>query len=212
VINVCTTVFNRYDLLARQFESIRQNPVAVDMVYVIDRGNRPGDIADMARGVPVDIVANVGGNSLSAAWNWFLEHVPDTRLIVGEDVHFGPHAFHNVLDSDAGCMVMADPKSAMFSAFVLRDSVVNKVGWFDQTISPDYLYFEDWDYQRRMAQAGADIRPWYDVFHDHGADGCGTLGAKTPEQIADHHRRFTIARENFVKKWGEPVKREGYYR
>jgi hypothetical protein len=203
MLNVCTTVFNRYDLLARQIESVRANIVPVKL-YIIDRGGRAGHVADLCRGLWVDIVPNVGGNSLAAAWNWFLTNVPDDRLIVGEDVHFGPGAFAHVLaHPEQGCMVTADGKSAKFCAFVLRDEIVRQVGYFDEKISPNYVYFEDADFLRRTSVAGIPTFPLVDIYHDHAADGCGTLGSKTPEQIADHHRRFAIARANYLQKWGD---------
>jgi GT2 family glycosyltransferase len=71
-----------------------------------------------------------------------------------------------------------------FSCYGIRDSLIEKVGYFDEDISPGYAYFEDNDYMRRLHLAGIDpVESEASATHDTSS----TLKAFTPEQVNIHH-------------------------
>ena len=85
---------------------------------------------------------------------------------------------------------------------MIRNSCVEKIGLFDEKISPQYLYFEDSDYIRRLGLAGIPqtVAHGARVVHEDG--GSQTYKTYTLAQMEEHQRRFAIAEANYVKKWG----------
>ena len=197
MINVCVVTFNRSDMLRTMLRTLRAMPV-VPMVYLIDRGGNffKEDLRYSFPRTPFKLI-NLEGNSLAAAWNWFAQNVPEERVITNDDVEFPPGSLEAMVHTPGDFVGLDDGKSSNFACFVLRDSCVKKVGLFDEKISPDYLYFEDWDYYKRMLIAGIPIISVPGPIHKMSQ----TLEAKTPEQSADHHIRFNIAKQNYLKKW-----------
>jgi GT2 family glycosyltransferase len=88
--------------------------------------------------------------------------------------------------------------SNLFSIFTLTDQIVSKVGLFDETISPNYYYFEDNDYMRRATLAGVGTKSIItDVKHEHS----GTLKSYSKLELQLHHQKFQLAQTNYIKKW-----------
>lgn len=197
MINVCITVFNRYDLLARLFASLGASTVQPDEVYVIDRGNDPVRLKHAANGRPF-ITVPLEGQSLPAAWNWFMSNVEEERVIVSDDIEFFPETLETFLKAPGDLVGLEDGKSSHFACFAPRNSCIKKVGFFDESLSPDYMYFEDSDYGRRMLLLGIPI-VGISCMH-HGL--AQSWEKKTEAQRNDHHRRFMIAQDNYIKKWG----------
>lgn len=90
-----------------------------------------------------------------------------------------------------------------FSCFMIRDACVEKIGLFDETISPGYGYYEDEDYLQRLDGRGTKPRA-----ATAENVNCGiihlksqTLVASTHEEILEHHRKFKVAQANYIKKW-----------
>lgn len=208
-INVCIVVFNRYDLLANLIESIRRSILTPRAVWIIDRGNDQEKL-DQALGhgidgVPIEVVP-LEGQSLAAAWNWFMKNVPEDRVITSDDIEFLPETLGE-MSKHPGVFVGLDDnkRSSHFACFMVRDECIEKVGYFDEGLSPNYVYFEDCDYKRRMVLAGVPIDG---VFMHHGL--AQSWEKKTLEQQNDHHDRFRLAERNYIKKWGGLPDRETY--
>ena len=86
-----------------------------------------------------------------------------------------------------------------FTLFSINQRVIDTVGYFDETISPGYAYFEDNDFGRRINLAGLKR---VDVLTSAFHVGSGTIKAMSAQEQADHSRKFSIAQDNYVKKWG----------
>ena len=90
-----------------------------------------------------------------------------------------------------------------FSCYLMRDSAVQKVGKFDEAISPGYAYWEDIDYDMRVRLFMEGGGQWLQqnapctVLHA----GSQTNEAATLEEIQDHHRKFEIAKANIIAKY-----------
>lgn len=198
---VCTMVFSRHDLLRKLFASIAASTRRPDGVYVVDHGYDatkidPGPL----HGIPLEIVT-LEDPSCAVAANWLMTHVPDDRIGCGDDVQFEPDALEIMADMP-GDFVLPEPTLNPAACCLIRNSCVEKVGLFDEKISPQYLYFEDSDYIRRIDLAGIahTIATGARVVHEDG--GSQTFKTYTPAQMEEHHRRFAIASANYGRKWG----------
>jgi GT2 family glycosyltransferase len=171
----------------------------VECVYVIDNGRDANQLLAAVEAWPGEVYIHAPDRPLGVAesWNWFLKNVPEERIITNDDIIFAPHSIERMVSSPEECVVAI--QGAAFSCFLLRDSCVEKVGFFDEEISPGYGYFEDCDYNERMKLAGTTHHPVdAGVEHMHS----GTLKAANASEMAEHHRKFIIAQENFIRKWG----------
>lgn len=210
MITICVPVLKRYDLLCGLLASLETSDVCPDKVQVIDNGRNHVQIgkvmdrvARTAAGVAARTEVHVPDHPMGVAesWNWFIEHVPQERVIVNDDIIFAPHSLGKLLSSPAD-LVWA--KGCGFSCYVLRDSGVQKIGPFDEAISPGYGYYEDEDYLQRLDGRGTKPRKAEaeevdcGVTHLHSQ----TLQAASHEDLMEHHRKFKIAQGNYMKKWG----------
>lgn len=203
MINICVPVLKRYDLLRRMVVSCQAGNVKPDAYYIINNGqNRARLMHELGE---FDISAKVHTPTVpmgvAESWNWFIKKVPQERVIVNDDIEFAPNSLELLVASSAE-LVWA--KGCGFSCFVIRDTCVEKVGLFDEAISPGYGYYEDDDYLQRLD--GRGTRPAIAVAE---AVECGVLHRKsstlqvaTHSEILEHHRRFKIAQTNYAKKWG----------
>ena len=202
MINICVPVLKRYDLLREMVKSCHAGNLRPTTYYIIDNGqNGPKLMAALRE---FDIHARVhtpkAPYGIAESWNWFIKHVPEERVIVNDDVLFGPNSLELLLASTAD-LVWA--KGCGFSCFVIRDACVEKLGLFDETISPGYGYYEDEDYLQRLDGRGTRAPSAMsetvdaDVAHLKSA----TLKAASHAELIEHHRRFKIAQGNYARKW-----------
>lgn len=202
-VHVCVPVLRRYDLLRRLVKSLDASTVKPDALFVIDNGRNPSMLASAtsACSMPVVVERLAVPLGVAASWNWFIQHVPEERVIVNDDVAFGPDSLARLTASKADLVWAA---GFGFSCFVLRDTCVKKVGLFDETLSPGYAYYEDDDYLQRIDGRGTresliDMENVEcGITHVHSA----TLKIATHEELLEHHRRFKIAQRNYMTKWG----------
>ena len=197
MINVCVTVLNRYDMLRKLLLSLRESTVTPDGIYVINSGLNQSAIDEAIEDTIEGKVIILRPNrplGVAESWNWFIQNVPEDRLIVNDDIEFAPESLARMMEAKAAFVSC----SFGFSCFIIRDACVDKVGLFDETISPGYGYFEDMDYLRRMHLAGVEddvVR--CDVVHHQSQ----TPKAFSQERLVTHNRRFLLAQNNYTKKW-----------
>jgi hypothetical protein len=198
VINICTMVLNRYDMLRALLLSLQHSTVVPDAVYVINNGLDKDKIADAIADTVKGVVVLNPNRPLGVAesWNWFINNVGEDRIITNDDIEFAPESI---------AVMLADPADFVsctygFSCFLLRASCIQKVGLFDEAISPGYGYFEDMDYLHRMRLADvADSVVKCGTVHHQSR----TPAAYTQEEWLAHHRRFALAHGNYVSKWSQ---------
>lgn len=199
-VQVCVPVLKRYDLLKNLVESLIRSTVPVKL-YVMDNGRRGEKLMKALgqTGIEFEGYTPVENMGVAASWNWFLRNVKEPRVIANDDVTFAPHSLE-VLTSVPLDLAWA----CGFSCFLIDDACVDKVGYFDETISPGYAYYEDDDYLQRL-----DGRGTREAVVRAGNVACGvahvssaTLKVATPEEMEEHHRKFKIAQGNYARKWG----------
>ena len=198
-IHICVPVLKRYDLLKDLVASL---PITVSL-HIIDNGCNTVRLHAALDGRVVDVFEPTIPMGVAESWNWFIDHVPEERVIVNDDVTFAPDSLARLTAPDSD-LIFA--QGIGFSCFVLRDSCVEKIGRFDETISPGYAYYEDEDYLQRID--GKGTRPPTAGVRLVDVD-CGATHLKsstlamltTPEEQNEHHRKFWIAQTNYINKW-----------
>lgn len=206
---LCVPVLKRYDLLHDMMRSLDTGMVRPSIVYVVDNGRNYEKVHPALAGYPFIVHTPDAPMSLAASWNWFIENVPEERLICNDDLLFAPDSLEKMVNTP-GDFVSALAGTNACSCFLLRDSCVDKVGTFDETISPGYAYFEDCDYVERMVKQKIRITGVECGVQHLGSQ---TLASFTPEEMNIHHQRFQIAQANFIMKWGRlpDLSRPGLY-
>jgi GT2 family glycosyltransferase len=193
-------------------KSLEQSTI-VPEVYVIDNGRQPDKMAVARHAINLVVFTHTPLEKpmgVAESWNWFIHNVPEDRIISNDDVLFAPESLQEIIDTPGDFISPLAEEHNAFSCFMLRDSCVEKVGLFDENISPGYGYFEDCDYGERMLMAGVDLQ----------GVRCGvrhlksqTLRAANVLERNVHHRKFVKAQENYIAKWGRlpsGVHRESY--
>lgn len=199
-VNLCVPVLKRYDLLAELLQSVQRGTLVPDKLYVVNNGHDRNQLAQALQGFPVECVCMTPVKSMGVAesWNWFIKNVPEERVIVNDDIRFSKRSLQTLVETK-GDIVSGLAEHNACSCFIIRDSCIEKVGLFDETISPRYAYFEDCDYAERLHERQMDFVD-VDCGVVHG--GSQTLAKFTPYEMQEHHRKFIIAQENFITKWG----------
>lgn len=199
MVNVCIPTLNSTDTFWKCVESIKKSPVECK-IYVIDNGGNLEDCQDLIIHRPL---YNLG---VAASWNYFIEHTSSPRIITNDDIIFDSFAIERILEYDDGeNLIFPENLGNAFSCFYLPQRTIETVGRFDETISPNYAYFEDNDYHYRMQLLGYRIKPALAAFVEH--IGSSTLKNFSFAEIESHHRKFRAARQRYIAKWGgEPGK------
>jgi len=201
-VSICVPVLRRYDKLVELLLSLRDSTVTPAGVYVIDNGANPQKLREAVAVATVPVYIDEPGKNIgvAASWNRFINATEDDRIIVNDDIKFAPDSIERLVASECD-LVWA--KGFGFACFVIRDACVDKLGLFDEEISPGYGYYEDDDYLQRLDGRGTKPRNATaeevdcGVEHFHSA----TLKAATHEELAEHHRLFKIAQTNYINKW-----------
>jgi GT2 family glycosyltransferase len=152
-VKLIVPVLNRFDLLKRMIESIDVEAT----VYVI---NNSGAIQDdfyhenpLVNVHWVELPSNLG---VASSWNLGIKMLPfETRwFFTSADCWFRPGDLDLLQTAKRDALTLCD-KFPYYQTFVVGDEIVNSVGLFDEALHP--IYFEDNDYERRIAHAGLRV-------------------------------------------------------
>jgi hypothetical protein len=145
-------VLNRFDLLQRMLESIDVEAT----VYVINNSGRHWPLKVNNSLVTlwwVDMPSNLG---VASSWNLGIKMLPfESRwFITSADCWFrsGDLTLLQTAKSDALTLCTAFP---YYQTFAVGEEIVKTIGLFDEGLHP--IYFEDNDYERRIAKAGLRV-------------------------------------------------------
>lgn len=200
-IHLGVPVLRRYDLLQELLLSVKSSTVRPVRIVVIDNGRNAGALERVARAVELSIPEVYTPEvplGVAESWNWLVQALPEDRIIANDDVTFTPDAIEKMRDTRADLVF-----GHGYSCFLIRDSAIEKLGFFDEGISPGYAYWEDIDYDMRARLAVADgvdfVQANAPCTVNHG--GSKTNEIATPDEIQDYHRKFMLAQRNFINKW-----------
>ena len=146
-------VLNRFDLLKRMLESIDVEAT----VYVINNANfeerfhySNEHLVDLHW---IDLPSNLG---VASSWNLGIKMLPfESRwFITSADCVFAPGDLTLLQTAKSDALTLCD-KFPYYQTFVVGEEIVKTVGLFDEGLHP--IYFEDNDYERRIAKAGLRV-------------------------------------------------------
>jgi GT2 family glycosyltransferase len=147
-------VLNRYDLLQRMIWSI-DHPI--DDLLIIDNGEMLTTI-DVPNIVNRVHILNMPNNlGVASSWNLGIKCFPfeDFWTITSADTQFMPGALKNLAEASKKDSLTLTDSFPHYQAFSVGSELVQTVGLFDESIHP--IYFEDNDYQRRVAHHGFEV-------------------------------------------------------
>lgn len=192
MITVCCPTLVNYDLLRIMIKSAESGSIIPDNYYVVDNGGKIDFTMDKM------LVHRPGYNlGVAASWNVLIRGTKEHRIIVNDDIRFGKDTVKDMISKleSGSWLVMA----MGYSCFAIPDKTVELVGYFDEDISPGYGYFEDSDYSHRIKLAGLVEDSVKNVDHV----GSATMHKLVKDKVnIEHVKRFDLARNNYIKKWG----------
>jgi GT2 family glycosyltransferase len=188
----------------KALQSAERGILVPDKYFIIDNGGRfeRNDFYN-SLGDRLEVV-NYGQNlGVAGSWNKIIQCTSEIRIISNDDVEFFDDTIKLLVDyfvTDAVIYPAGIPAANSFSCYVIPDNVVEKVGYFDEKISPNYGYFEDNDYYRRMLMNGIHLIGIGNCRLGHS--GSSTLNGFIGAEQRNHHLKFKTAEKNYVRKWG----------
>lgn len=195
-------ILNRMDLMREMLASI-DHPIG--RLYVIDNGDCVDQLPPIENVLAQTIVAPGWNLGVSGSWNLAIKANPDAPwwLFVNNDIVFGRG------DLERMDQAMNEPERAVrclkaFGAFGLPRSVVDEVGFFDESFAP--IYCEDIDYQYRLKLAGV---PCLDVpsTTSHYGSRCFK---ENPTNERNNSRTYPANVRYYQEKWGGPMGSETF--
>jgi GT2 family glycosyltransferase len=199
MITLAAPCIRHYNLAAKLFESAERGSAKPDKYVLIDTGTH---FKTSGVVLPTNAeVHNFGKNiGVAAAWNAIYRMYPDWVIISNDDVEMHERTIaelvHAAETTDAEFIFPNQPGN-MFCVFLMKHSVIAKIGTFDERFWP--AYFEDNDYHRRMQFAGIKELK-VDVHYDH--IGSASLKALSGAEMKAHHDQFRKNQKYYVHKWG----------
>ena len=204
MITVGFPVLSRYDLVSRCVETANAGTVKPDKFLIVDNGGKldlTGDNIEVYRPG-----YNIG---VAASWNYIVKHTEKFRIITNDDIEFASDTIERILEvyNQGNFFVCANQNLCNYSCFGISDELIDKIGLFDEGISPGYAYYEDNDYTYRMKLLGYSLSDANTAIkHVQSA----TLKQFNAIEQAEHWRKFSIAQANYIRKWGGLPDRETY--
>lgn len=209
-VNLCIPTLKRYDLLMKCLESAEAGTLKPEKYYIIDNGNNlPFDKLPESFTDKIFVVKTRHNLGVARSWNWFFDNVEDNILISNDDIEFYEDSIEKLMDGfDENFSIYPSEGATSFSCICHPRKIINDVGYFDETLSPFYGYFEDNDYHYRMLLKGYTIKdiPGCRVKHENS----GTMKWYTPTEMQIHHEKFRAARARYLAKWGGEPAMEKY--
>lgn len=208
-INVCIPTLTRYDLLKFSIDRLQHGTMLPDSINIIDNGGSFFDNGEKSLhftdtfGIHHHYVKFDDNIGCAKSWNWFCENVPSPRIIMNDDLMVMEDTLELMFRyADPVAVTFPGGISAtnVFSCFMIPDHVYRTVGGFDEDLSPDYCYYEDNDFNRRLLKVGLEVKAVKDCNIEHF--GSATLRSFTPGQLEEHNKRFELASNNYIQKWG----------
>lgn len=201
-------VLNRFDLLRRMIDSIDVEST----VYVINNSGRALPFKNTNRLVSIwwiDLPSNLG---VASSWNLGIKMLPfEFRwFFTSADCVFMPGDLALLQTAKFDALTLCD-KFPFYQTFAVGEEVVEKIGLFDESLHP--IYFEDNDFERRLAKAGLRIdRLSLKLDHDNSStiNSDSSLSAKNQVTFLANQVYFEskVAVDSFDEgRWSLKVRR-----
>lgn len=214
-IYIGVPTLTRFDLLDRLLQSIKNQTLQPDGMFIVDNsnGNLSEEDLEYIDNTTVIEVPNMG---VARSWNEMILRVEDEDviLITNDDNVLEPYAVEMIYD-----LALDNPEhnyfgslTGGFSCFAVRGKALVDVGKFDETFYP--AYFEDNDYHYRMKLQDIDFICTKEEIYKLGVDGQASQTVNsdmTNSETKEIIRSGYIANQAYYKaKWGGGPGEEKY--
>jgi GT2 family glycosyltransferase len=182
-----------YDLLLLLIESAQAGTESPSEYVIVDNG---GGLLDSGAPLPSNARVIVPGRNLgvAASWNLLLDDAGDEPIVISnDDVKLGRRTFEEMrYGLTTNLMVCSG-----WALFAQAPEITRQVGYYDENFWP--AYYEDSDYEVRLARAGIE-RVW-PVTEPVDHAGCWTTTTRlgNPEWL---WRGVQNCQGYFMRKWG----------
>jgi len=154
-VKLIVPVLNRFDLLVRMVESIDVEAT----VYVINNSGDKYIATDFYYANPlvemhwVNMPSNLG---VASSWNLGIKMLPfESRWFISSaDCYFQPGDLEFLQTAKTDALTLCT-KFPYYQTFAVGEEIVKSIGLFDESLHP--IYFEDNDYELRLAKAGLRV-------------------------------------------------------
>lgn len=209
-ITLCIPTLNRYDLLSTLILSAEAGTLKPDLYFIVDNGGKLSSSHLPEIDNKLQIYKPKENLGVAGSWNYLIKHSEDFRIISNDDITFDKNTIE-VMYSNFDATKLIYPSFAsnqnIYSCFSISTDAYNTLGEFDESISPNYGYFEDNDYDLRLKTlldtVGNRRVDYLAVPCGYTHYGSATLKAYSKQERDLHHKKFKIAQDNFQKKWGK---------
>lgn len=212
----------RYDLLKKAVESAFTGSVVPSTLCIIDNGGKMPESTwksiqkTLANhpGVEFDFIVPGKNLGVAASWNQILLQYDDWVIVSNDDVEFYPQTIERLVhaaEQDTDGLFFfpgAGGYKNAWSLYLQKKQSLEAIGLYDEDISPGYGFFEDNDMSRRLELAGYRHIPIPKCGYGHFDSA--TVKSMSPQEQQEHWRRFGIAKQNYIKKWGGIPGQETY--
>lgn len=198
---VAVPTLSCYDMLQVCLRSVLAGTARPREVCVLDNGGGYVPEDDLlASGVPIRVERPETNLGVAGSWNRLHElYAPADVVYMNDDLVLAPDVLERVLESPYPFASAFPEGDSVWSCFLQRESVWERVGEYDTGFFP--AYFEDDDYRYRMKLVGLYPR----MITSHA----GLIHWKS----ATGGEAFTLFERNgrrFVAKWGGAPRAEVY--
>lgn len=207
MITLAAPCYRRYDLLQKLFESAERGTRKPDQYVVVDNGLQLPDKVESGEIVlpkNTTVIHTGRANGVAGAWNMVHRAYPDWVIISNDDVELDEYCVERMVEAaedetnDAEFFFPAYSPGAMFCVFLIKHTLLERIGYFDERFYP--AYFEDNDYHRRMKLAGA--KECLVPGASYGHFGSATLKSFSDLEMFRHHEEFERNKRFYIDKWG----------
>ena len=204
-ITIGLPVYNNYSGLRKCIISAEKGEVVPDYYLIFDNGGIYNNILFKDEMEVSKIILHRPGynQGVAKAWNFIIKNSNDIRIICNDDIEFHRDTIKVFVDNfDGNKITFPDEKrDNLFSCFSIPTKLFNIIGEFDESISPNYAYYEDNDYYRRTILYGQEFG-FQSIPTGYEHIGSTTLKNYSPGELSLHHKKFELAKANYIKKWG----------
>jgi GT2 family glycosyltransferase len=176
-------------------------------------------VATLAERPRTQLYMHCENRGLSRSWNEGVQEVlaagATHAMLVNDDLHFvegGFSTFVNFAQANIplsvaflqGLETGGSPYAGQvmqqgFACCSLTPAVIERVGWFDENITP--AYYEDYDYYRRCVLSDVTFVTAPEVLAEHERS---KTTRDNPEIQFEHEAIMTRNRDYYTQKWGVP--------
>lgn len=210
-VTLAAPCLRRYDLLAKLFASAERGSLVPDQYIVIDTGGAAAHLLSttelvLPAGKSVILPGREHGRHIgvAAAWNRALAAGGDWTIISNDDVELHPGTIEALVrgaeETDAEYICPEFNAGAMFCVFLPKQSMLQRIGGFDEGFWP--AYYEDNDYHRRMKLAGVKELRVAGASYEHMVSA--TMKSLSAAELMEHHQQFDQNTARYTRKWGGP--------